>query len=331
MVGLVLKRLLYMVVTLLVISIISFTIIQLPPGDYLTSYVAALAETGETVNEAMIASLKARYALDDPFIVQYGKWLWGLLRGDMGMSFEWNRPVTELIGERIALTALVSVSALLLTWAIAIPIGVFSAVKQYSAADYVFTFVGFIGLATPPFMLALVLMYVSYAIFGTSPGGLFSPEYQNADWSWARVLDLLAHLWVPVLIVGMQGTAGMIRVMRGNLLDELRKQYVLTARAKGVGRVRLLLKYPVRVAINPMVSTVGYLLPAIISSGTIVAVVLGLPTAGPMLLQALMNEDMYLAGSFVMLLATLTVIGTLVSDLLLLALDPRIRFEAQAR
>jgi len=330
-VGLVLKRLLYMVVTLLVISIISFTIIQLPPGDYLTSYVAALAETGETVNEAMIASLKARYALDDPFIVQYGKWLWGLLRGDMGMSFEWNRPVTELIGERIALTALVSVSALLLTWAIAIPIGVFSAVKQYSAADYVFTFVGFIGLATPPFMLALVLMYVSYAIFGTSPGGLFSPEYQNADWSWARVLDLLAHLWVPVLIVGMQGTAGMIRVMRGNLLDELRKQYVLTARAKGVGRVRLLLKYPVRVAINPMVSTVGYLLPAIISSGTIVAVVLGLPTAGPMLLQALMNEDMYLAGSFVMLLATLTVIGTLVSDLLLLALDPRIRFEAQAR
>ena len=331
MVGLVLKRLLYMVVTLLVISIISFTIIQLPPGDYLTSYVAALAETGETVKEAMIASLKARYALDDPFIVQYGKWLWGLLRGDMGMSFEWNRPVTELIGERIALTALVSVSALLLTWAIAIPIGVFSAVKQYSAADYVFTFVGFIGLATPPFMLALVLMYVSYAIFGTSPGGLFSPEYQNADWSWARVLDLLAHLWVPVLIVGMQGTAGMIRVMRGNLLDELRKQYVLTARAKGVGRVRLLLKYPVRVAINPMVSTVGYLLPAIISSGTIVAVVLGLPTAGPMLLQALMNEDMYLAGSFVMLLATLTVIGTLVSDLLLLALDPRIRFEAQAR
>ena len=331
MVGLVLKRLLYMVVTLLVISIISFTIIQLPPGDYLTSYVAALAETGETVNEAMIASLKARYALDDPFIVQYGKWLWGLLRGDMGMSFEWNRPVTELIGERIALTALVSVSALLLTWAIAIPIGVFSAVKQYSAADYVFTFVGFIGLATPPFMLALVLMYVSYAIFGTSPGGLFSPEYQNADWSWARVLDLLAHLWVPVLIVGMQGTAGMIRVMRGNLLDELRKQYVLTARAKGVGRVKLLLKYPVRVAINPMVSTVGYLLPAIISSGTIVAVVLGLPTAGPMLLQALMNEDMYLAGSFVMLLATLTVIGTLVSDLLLLALDPRIRFEAQAR
>jgi len=330
-VGLVLKRLLYMVVTLLVISIISFTIIQLPPGDYLTSYVAALAETGETVKEAMIASLKARYALDDPFIVQYGKWLWGLLRGDMGMSFEWNRPVTELIGERIALTALVSVSALLLTWAIAIPIGVFSAVKQYSAADYVFTFVGFIGLATPPFMLALVLMYVSYAIFGTSPGGLFSPEYQNADWSWARVLDLLAHLWVPVLIVGMQGTAGMIRVMRGNLLDELRKQYVLTARAKGVGRVRLLLKYPVRVAINPMVSTVGYLLPAIISSGTIVAVVLGLPTAGPMLLQALMNEDMYLAGSFVMLLATLTVIGTLVSDLLLLALDPRIRFEAQAR
>jgi len=325
------RRLFWMGPTLLVISIISFGIIQLPPGDYLTSYVAALAETGEPVDQATVEALRARYALDEPFVVQYGKWLWGLVHGDMGMSFEWNRPVTTLIGERILLTSLISVAALLMTWAIAIPIGVFSAVKQYSLADYVFTLVGFIGLATPPFLLALVLMYVSYAVFGVSPGGLFSPEYQNAPWSWARMTDLLAHLWVPVIIVGLSGTAGMIRVMRGNLLDELRKQYVLTARAKGVPRVRLLLKYPVRVAINPMISTIGYLLPAIISGATIVSVVLGLPTTGPMLLRALMNQDMYLAGSFVMLLATLTVVGTLISDLLLLVLDPRIRFEGQAR
>ena len=326
---LILRRLFWMIPTLVIISIISFAIIQLPPGDYLTSYIAALAESGETVDEEQIEALRMRYALDQPVYVQYFRWIAGMLQGDMGMSFEWNRPVTDLIGERILLTTIISIVTLLVTWGIAVPIGIYSAVKQYSIGDYVVTFVGFIGLATPNFLLALVCMYIGYAVFDVSAGGLFSAAYQNAPWSLAKLWDLFSHIWIPVLVIGTSGTAGMIRVMRGNLLDELRKQYVLTARAKGVHRVKLILKYPVRIALNPMISTIGWVLPSIVSGATITAVVLGLPTTGPLLLRALMNQDMYLAGSMVMMLSLLTVIGTLISDLLLLWLDPRIRYEEQ--
>jgi peptide/nickel transport system permease protein len=329
--ALVLRRLLWFIPTLFLISIVSFTIIRLPPGDYLTSYVTALQETGERVTEEQAAALRKRYGLDQPGYVQYLKWMRGLLHGDMGMSFEWQRPVTELIGERLLLTVIISVVTLLVTWGIAIPIGIFSAVKQYSLADYFFTLLGFVGLAMPSFLLALIVMYVGFKTFGISAGGLFSPDFENAPWSVARALDLLKHIWVVVAVVGVSGTASLIRVMRGNLLDELRKQYVMTARAKGVGRVKLLLKYPVRVAINPLISTVGWTLPAIVSGAVIVSVVLGLPTVGPLLLTALMNQDMFLAGSMVMMLSLLTVVGTLISDLLLLWLDPRIRYERRSR
>ena len=266
-----------------------------------------------------------------PFHVQYFKWLFGMFHGELGMSLEWDRPVGELIGERILLTTIISIATLLVTWAIAIPIGIYSAVRQYSLPDYCFTFMGFIGLATPNFLLALVFMYIGYAIFDVSAGGLFSPEYQNAAWSVGKVMDLIAHLWIPVIVIGTSGTAGLIRVMRGNLLDELRKQYVMTARAKGVAYWRLLLKYPVRVALNPLVSTIGWVLPGIVSGATITSVVLGLPTTGPLLLRALMNQDMYLAGSMVMMLSILTLIGTLLSDILLLVVDPRIRYEEGER
>jgi len=329
--NLIIKRLLWMLPTALVISFISFSIIQLPPGDYLTSYIAALSETGETVDEAQAAALRQRYNLDDPFHVQYLKWLGGMFQGELGMSLEWDRPVGELIKERIVLTSIISIATLLVTWAIAIPIGIYSAVRQYSLPDYCFTFMGFIGLATPNFMLALIFMYIGYAVFDVSAGGLFSPEYQNADWSMAIVVDLLAHLWIPVIVIGTSGTAGLIRVMRANLLDELRKQYVMTARAKGVAYWRLLLKYPVRVALNPLISTIGWVLPGIVSGATITSVVLGLSTTGPLLLRSLMNQDMYLAGSMVMMLSILTLIGTLLSDILLLLVDPRIRYEEGER
>lgn len=331
MAALIIRRILWAIPTLILISMISFVIIQLPPGDYLTSKIAALEEAGERVSEEEAAALRARYNLDDPMAVQYVKWMGGLLRGDMGMSFEWNQPVSRLIGERLALTMVISISTLAFTWVMAISIGIFCAVKQYSWADYLFTFVGFIGLATPNFLLALIFMYVSYAWFGTSVGGIFSEEYREAAWSAGKVLDLVKHLWIPVVIVGTAGTAGLIRVMRGNLLDELRKQYVITARAKGLRYWKLLLKYPVRVAINPLVSTVGWLLPAIVSGEIIVSVVLGLPTTGPLLLQALMNQDMFLAGGMIMMLSVLTVVGTLVSDMLLLWLDPRIRYDGGSR
>ena len=361
MTNLILKRVFWMIPTLLLISLMSFVIIQLPPGDYLTSYIATLEEQGATVNQAEIAALRLRYNLDAPFLEQYIKWLndilpFGFQRQDdssyywrtgadgtrrfnwprfklpdFGMSFEWNRPVGELIGERLALTVLISSIALLFTWAMAIPIGIYSAVRQYSWGDYFFTVLGVIGLATPNFLIALVFMYIGYAVFDVSAGGLFSPEYQNARWSIARFVDLLAHLWIPVIVIGTAGTAALIRVMRGNLLDELHKLYVIAARAKGVAPWRLLVKYPVRVALNPLISTVGWLLPAIIGGEVIVSVVLGLPTTGPLLLRALQNQDMFLAGSMVMILAFLTVIGTLISDILLLWLDPRIRFEGGRR
>jgi len=321
------RRILYMIPTLLVISVISFTLIQLPPGDYLTSYIAQLTESGETVDEAVTASLKKRYGLDQPIYMQYFMWIKGVLQGDFGQSFEWNKPVTELIWERLSLTVIISLFSLIFTYIVAIPIGIYSATHQYSLADYFFTSVGFLGLATPNFLLALVLMFLFYKCFGLSVGGLFSPEFIEASWSWAKIVDMINHMWIPVIVIGTAGTCGLIRVMRGTLLDELRKQYVITARTKGVGERKLLFKYPVRIAINPIISTIGWTLPSIISGATITAIVLSLPTTGPLLLKALMCQDMYLAGSFILILATLTVIGTLISDILLAWLDPRIRYQ----
>ena len=325
----VMRRVLLMIPTLVFISIVSFLLIQLPPGDFLDSYIAQLGQTGEMVDEEVVDSLRQRYGLGQPFYVQYLKWAAGFLRGDFGQSFEWNRPVNELIWERLLLTILLSSLTLIFVWVVSIPIGIYSATHQYSIFDYSFTFLGFIGLATPNFLLALVLMFIASFYFDTSVGGLFSSEYLEAAWSLGKVIDLLKHLWIPIVVVGTAGTAGLIRVMRGNLLDELRKQYVITVRAKGVREGRMLFKYPVRIAVNPLISTVGWLLPELISGAIIVSVVLSLPTSGPLLLRALLSQDMFLAGTFVMFLSILTVIGTLISDVLLAWVDPRIRFGAR--
>jgi len=323
----ILRRILYMIPTLILISVVSFIIIQLPPGDFLTSYIAQLSQTGETVDEATIAALKKRYGLDQPYYVQYFMWVKGMFQGDFGQSFEWNRPVSQLIWERLGLTVAVSVFTMLFSWALSFPIGMYSATHQYSLGDYLATFIGYIGLATPNFMIALILMWIAYSVFGASVGGLFSPQYVEAPWSWGKFLDMLNHLWIPAIVIGMGGTAGLIRTLRANLLDELHKPYVVTARAKGVPERRLVWKYPLRVAIIPWISTVGWSLPGIVSGETIVAVVLSLPTTGPLLLRALQSQDMYLAGSFIMFLSFLTVIGTLISDILLGWVDPRIRYE----
>ena len=329
MLSYIIRRLLIMIPTLVAISIISFTIIQLPPGDFLTTYVAERNARGETVDPTEVESLRQRFGLDQPMYIQYLRWSWNFLHGDFGHSFEWNRPVSSLIAERIPLTIVISFTTLLFTWLVSVPIGIYSAVRQYSWVDYLLTFIGFIGLATPSFLFALVLLWFSYAYLGMSIGGLFSPEYLEAPWSWAKILDLLTHLWIPVIIVGTAHTAKFIRIIRGNLLDELKKPYVTAARAKGLSEARLILKYPVRVAINPLVSTIGWTLPELISGIAITAVVLNLPTSGPLLLSALRSQDMQLAGGFIMLLSFLTVIGTLISDILLAWVDPRIRFGAR--
>ena len=320
------RRLLYMIPTLLIISVIAFAIIELPPGDYLTAYMANLAQTGTQASEDAIAALKRQYGLDKPVYLRYVHWIWRLLHGDMGMSFEWNRPVAELIWERLILTFVVSLFTTLFIWAVAFPIGIYSAVRQYSVGDYIFTGLSFIGLGIPNFLLALVLLWFAFSRWGVALTGLFSPEYMDAPWSMAKVLDMMKRIWIPVIILGTSGTAGLIRTMRANLLDELRKPYVITARAKGLPEMRLLFKYPVRIAINPFISTVGWTLPGLVSGATIVSVVLSLPLNGPLLLNALLNQDMYLAGSFIMLLSSLTVVGTLISDILLAWVDPRIRY-----
>jgi len=326
----VVRRFIYMILLLWIVSIVSFIIIQLPPGDYLTSYIAQLRSTGEIVDEARIAALRKQYGLDLPMYLQYFKWIWNMFHGDFGMSFGWNKPVAELISQRLLLTVILSLFSLIFTYAIAIPIGIYSATHQYSIFDYTFTTIGFVGLATPNFLLALILMFLFFKYFGLSIGGLFSPEFVEAPWSLAKVKDMIDHMWIPIIVIGTAGTCGLIRVMRGCLLDELRKQYVITARAKGVSEGKILFKYPVRVAINPIVSTIGWTLPRIVSGETITAIVLSLPTVGPMLYQALMSQDMYLAGSSVMFLSFLTVIGTLISDILLVWVDPRIRYEKSA-
>jgi peptide/nickel transport system permease protein len=328
MLGFIARRILYAIPTFFAVSIVAFVIIQLPPGDYLTTLVASMASQGETVDPAALEALRNRYGLGQPIWVQYFKWMSNIfLRGDFGQSFEWNQPVASLIWNRLFLTFMLSLSTLFFVWAIALPVGIYSAVRQYSLGDYAFTFLGFIGLAIPNFLLALVLMYIGFKFFGQSVGGLFSPEYQEAPWSWAKFVDMLSHLWIPIVIIGTAGTASLIRIMRANLLDELRKPYVVTARAKGLPEHQVILRYPVRVALNPFVSTIGWVLPALISGEAIVAIVLSLPTTGPLLLRALMSQDMYLAGSFILMLSTLTIIGTLLSDILLALLDPRIRLE----
>jgi peptide/nickel transport system permease protein len=322
-----LRRLIYMAFILFIVSIVAFTLIQLPPGDFLTTQVTLLRASGTDVSQEQIESLTRRYGLDLPLHQQYLKWFGGVLRGNFGQSFQYNEPVANLIGERLALTIAISLVTLVFTFAVSIPVGIFSATHQYSVGDYAFTTLGFVGLAIPNFLLALVLMFLFNNLFGVSIGGLFSPEYELAPWSLAKFWDMVKHLPVPIIVIGTAGTAGLIRVMRGCLLDELRKQYVVTARAKGQKEQTLLFRYPVRVALNPVVSTIGWALPAIVSGETITAIVLDLPTTGPLLVSALLNQDMYLAGSFVLFLCTLTVVGTYVSDVLLVVLDPRIRFE----
>jgi peptide/nickel transport system permease protein len=320
------RRFVYMLILLALSTIVSFAIIVLPPGDYLTSYVAQLKSQGEQVNEDQIASLQRAYGLGQPMHVQYLKWVSNIVTdGNMGRSFAWREPVSNLILERLPATLLVSLGSTVLVYLLAIPIGILSAVKQYSIWDYIFTFIGFIGLAVPNFLLALVLMLYFYKSFGISVGGLYSPDMQSAAWSWEKFVDLLAHLPVPLFVIGIAGTASIIRVMRATLLDELNKPYVETARAKGVSEWRLLLKYPVRVALNPIASTIGWLLPTMFSGATITAVVLNLPTVGPMLLQSLLTEDMFLAAGILLILTALTIIGTFISDMVLMWLDPRIR------
>jgi peptide/nickel transport system permease protein len=323
------QRLILALLTVWAISVLSFVIIQLPPGDYITSYIAQMSASGGTVSEQEAEALRQEYGLDKPMVVQYLRWMKQVLQGRFGMAMEWRRPVSEVIGDRLWLTMVVSVAAILLTWLLALPIGIYSAVRQYSIGDYVATFVGFIGLAVPSFMLALVLMYLGFRYFNMSIGGLFSDEFVEAPWGVARVWDLVKHLPLPALILGLAGTAQLIRIMRANLLDELRKPYVMTARARGVPERRVILKYPVRVALNPFASTVGYLLPYVVSGSIIVSLVLSLPTVGPLLLKALVAQDMFLAGTIVLLLGVLTVVGTFLSDLLLLWIDPRIRMEGK--
>ena len=321
------RRIIYVIPTLILISIVSYAIIELPPGDYLSSYVAQLEEQGEQLNEAELAALRQKYGLGQPIYVRYWKWISRFVRGDFGVSFEWNRPVRELVLDRVGLTALISLSSTLFIWAVAMPIGIYSATHQYSISDYIFTFIGFLGIGIPDFLLALVILWWVWSSFGVNVGGLYSPEFIGQPWTWAKIADTLKHIWVPMIIIGTSGTAGMIRTMRANLLAELRQPYVITARANGLSETRPLLKYPVRLALNPLISTIGWMLPGLISGTTIVAIVLSLPTTGPLLLKALLSQDMYLAGSFVMLLSVLTVIGTLISDILLVIVDPRIRFE----
>ena len=325
MIAYIVRRLLLAVMTVWAISVLSFIIIHLPPGDYVTSYIASMSASGSAVSEGEANAMREQLGLDQPITTQYVKWMGLMLRGNFGMAMEWGRPVSDVIGDRLSLTVVISVAAIIFTWVVALPIGIYSAVYRYSILDYVFTFVGFIGLAIPGFMLALIVMYVGFAYFGANVGGLFSPDYAEAPWGWGKTWDLIKHLPIPAVVLGVSGTAQLIRIMRSNLLDELRKPYVMTARARGLPERRVILKYPVRVALNPFVSTIGYLLPYVVSGSIIVSLVLSLPTVGPLLLKALIAQDMFLAGTIVLLLGVLTVVGTFISDLLLMWVDPRIR------
>jgi peptide/nickel transport system permease protein len=322
-------RLLLLPVLLLLFSFVIFVMVQAPPGDYLDSYVATLASSGSSMDAAQVAALKIQFGLDQPFHVRYVRWVGGLVKGDLGLSLEYQRPNTELIGDRLVLTVLLALFAFVITWAIAIPAGIYSATHKNSVLDYLFAVFNYVGVATPNFMLALVLMWFAFSSLGLSVTGLFSPEYVQAPWSFARFVDLLKHMWLPGIVLGIAGTARLTRVMRANLLDELAKPYVVTARAKGMSEWRLVLKYPTRLALNPIISTIGWYLPQLFSGSLIVATVMNLPNIGPMLLRALTQQDMYLAGSILFIYCLLTIIGTLISDILLALFDPRIRMEGK--
>ena len=329
MLSYIVRRFLLAILTVWAISVLSFMIIHLPPGDYVTSYIASMSASGSAVSEGEAMALREQLGLNQSITIQYLKWMALILQGNFGMAMEWGRPVADVIGDRLTLTIVISLAAIVFTWALALPIGIYSAVYRYSFWDYVFTFVGFIGLAIPGFMLALIIMYVGFAYFGANVGGLFSPDFAEAPWGLAKAWDLTKHLPIPAIVLGVSGTAQMIRIMRSNLLDELRKPYVMTARARGLSEYRVIMKYPVRGALNPFVSTIGYLLPYVVSGSIIVSLVLSLPTVGPLLLKALIAQDMFLAGTIVLLLGVMTVIGTFISDLLLMWVDPRIRLGRQ--
>ena len=327
MLGYFTRRILFGLLTIFAVSILSFAIIQLPPGDYVTSYIASLEAQGDEVSAEEAASLRAHFGLGQPIYVQYGKWMWQILQGNLGTSFQYKIPVTHVIGERLFLTVVLALGSLVFIWVTAIPIGIYSAVRQYSLTDYAATTIGFMGLAIPDFLLALVLMYLAWDWFDFSIGGLFSPEYAAAPWSAGRVIDLLQHMIIPIIVLGTAGTASLIRITRANLLDELRKPYVVTARAKGLSEWQIVFKYPVRLALNPIISLTAYILPFLVSGSIIVSVVLSLPTLGPVLLRSLLSQDMFLAGAIILMIGVMTVIGTLLSDILLGLVDPRVRLE----
>jgi peptide/nickel transport system permease protein len=321
------QRLMLLPLLMLIYSFVIFVIIQAPPGDFLTSYVATLSASGSSITAEMIQAMRHDYGLDQPFIIQYLRWLQNLASGNMGLSLEYHRPNAELIGEQLVLTLALALMSFVLTWLIAVPAGIYSATHQRSVFDHILTIINYIGVAIPNFMLALILMWIAFSWFGISLTGLFSPQFADAPWSFARLLDLLAHLWLPALVLGIAGTARLTRIMRANLLDELNKPYVTTARAKGMREWSLVLRYPVRLALNPLISTIGWYLPALFSGSLIVATVMNLPNIGPLLLRALINQDMYLAGGILLIYSFLTIVGTLLSDILLALIDPRIRME----
>jgi len=331
MLSYIVHRILIMIPTLIAISIVIFTIINLPPGNYFTTYIAQLQGSGEKSDLAKIEFLEKEYGFDRPLWQQYLYWANGLLHGDLGYSFSYDLPVDKVVGDRLLLTAVVAITTIIFTYIVAFPIGIYSATHQYSIGDHLLTLLGFLGLATPSFLLALILLYFSNVYFGISIGGLMDPKYLDQPWSWGKILSLMEHIWIPVIVIGSAGTAAMIRRLRANLLDELQKQYVVTARAKGLRPLKVLFKYPLRMALNPFISDIGSLLPQVISGAAIVSVVMSLPTTGPMLLSALRSQDMYLAGSFLMFMAFLTVVGVFISDLALALLDPRIRLQAGRR
>lgn len=322
----IIRRTLWSIPFMFAASIVAFALITLPPGDYVTTFAQTLSQSGDVVDSVRLDALRERYGLDQPFIIQYFRWIGGVLQGDFGISFEWQQPVSTLIWERLGLSFALEISTLIFAWGLALPIGIYSAVRKYSIGDYVASVIGFVGLAVPNFLIALVLMYIAVVYFAADVSGLYSPEYREAPWSWDKFLNLLAHMWIPVVILGTSTVASLIRIMRANLLDELNKPYVTTARAKGLTEFGLIMKYPVRLALNPFVSTIGWAFPQLISGAVITAYVLALPTSGPLLLQALLAQDMYLAGAFILLLCCFSIIGMLVSDILLAIVDPRIRF-----
>ena len=324
----IIRRILIFIPMMFLMSVVAFALIQAPPGDFLTDYVAQLQASGELVDDDQIEALRDQYGLNRPLYVQYSKWVWGILQWDLGLSLEWRRPVTELVNERLAMTVVLGISTIIFTWTLAIPIGVLSAVKKYTPIDYFFTFISYFGVGTPNFLIALVAMWLAFSVLGIKITGLFSEEYVTAPWSFGKVIDMLKHMWVPMLILGTDGTARFTRIVRANLLDEMNKPYVETARAKGLPEWKVVLKYPVRIALNPFVSTAGLELPRLISGQLIVATVMSLPTIGPLLLRALLSQDMFMAGAIVLILTTLTLIGVLISDIVLAMMDPRIRIGA---